>query len=201
MSRSLHVLCVAGVLALAGCESRMQDMYDQPRYKPLATSPMFADGGASRAPVEGTEPHASGNFAGTSSGRLGTEDVARRDRDLRAKVDPYPPTLERLRYGRERYDIYCTPCHSPLGDGDGLIVRKGFPAPPSFHSDRLRAAADRHFFDVMSNGYGIMYSYANRLTPDDRWAVVTYIRALQLSQHATLAELTVAERTRLEAEQ
>ena len=196
MSRALLMF---GVLILAGCESRMQDMYDQPRYKPLAASPMFADGGASRPPVEATQPHASGNFAGSSSGRIGSEDAARWERDLRATANPYPATIERLRYGRERYEIYCAPCHSPLGDGDGLIVREGFPAPPTLHSDRLRAAPDRHLFDVMSNGYGLMYPYADRLTPDDRWAVVAYIRALQLSQHTSLKGLTPADRARLEA--
>jgi mono/diheme cytochrome c family protein len=192
----LAVMCV---LALAGCETRMQDMYDQPRYKPLAASPTFEDGGASRPPLEGTEPHASGEFAGTSSGRIGVDNAQRWDRDLHAKDDPYPATLERLRYGRERYDIYCAPCHSPVGDGDGLIVRRGFPAPPSLHSDRLRAIPDRHIFDVISNGYGIMYPYAARLTPDERWAVVAYIRALQLSQHASRSDLMPAERMRLEA--
>ena len=196
MMRSLLTLVL---LLLAGCEDRMQNMYDQPRYKPLAGSPMFADGGASRPPVEETQPHASGDFAGSSSGRIGSDDAIRWERDLRAKANPYPTTIERLRYGRERYEIYCAPCHSPLGDGDGLIVRKGFPAPPSLHSDRLRAAPDRHLFDVMTNGYGLMYPYADRLTPDDRWAVVAYIRALQLSQHTSLKGLTPADRARLEA--
>lgn len=190
------IMCV---LLLAGCETRMQDMYDQPRYKPLAASPTFEDGGASRAPVAGTEPHASGEFSGTSSGRLGVDNAQRWDRDLRATDDPYPATLERLRYGRERFDIYCAPCHSPVGDGDGLVVRRGFPAPPSLHSDRLRTVPDRQIFDVISNGYGIMYPYAARLTPDERWAVVAYIRALQLSQHASRSDLMPAERARLEA--
>ena len=192
---SLGIMCV---LVLAGCETRMQDMYDQPRYKPLAASPTFQDGGASRPPVAGTEPHASGDFSGTSSGRNGVDEPERWDRDLRATDDPYPATLDRLRYGRERFDIYCAPCHSPLGDGDGLVVRRGFPTPPTLHSDRLRAAPDRHMFDVISNGYGIMYPYAARLTPDERWAVVAYIRALQLSQHASRSDLTPVDRARLE---
>jgi mono/diheme cytochrome c family protein len=196
MRRLLPIFCA---LCLLGCERHMQDMYDQPRYKPLAGSPMFADGGASRVPVEGTQPHARGNFAGTSSGRIGSDDAARWERDLRATSDPYPSTLDRLHEGRERFDIYCAPCHSPVGDGDGLVVRKGFPAPQSLHSDRLRAVPDRYLFDVISNGYGIMYPYADRLAPDERWAVVEYIRALQLSQHAPLKELTPADRSRLEA--
>ena len=199
MIRGRTSLGIACLLVLAACETRMQDMYDQPRYKPLAASETFEDGGASRAPVEGTEPHASGDFSGTSSGRVGVEDAERWDRDLQASDDPYPPTLERLHYGRERYDIYCAPCHSPVGDGDGLIVRRGFPAPPSLHSDRLRGIPNRHIFDVISNGYGIMYPYAARLTPDERWAVVAYIRALQLSQHASRSDLPMADRTHLEA--
>jgi mono/diheme cytochrome c family protein len=199
MKRLRMPVAIACVLALAACETRMQDMYDQPRYKPLASSPTFEDGGASRPPVDGTQVHASGEFAGTSSGRIGVDDAARWERDLRASHDPYPSTLARLRQGRERFEIYCAPCHSPIGDGDGLVVRRGFPAPPSLHSDRLRAAPDRHFFDVISNGYGIMYPYAARLAPDERWAVVAYIRTLQLSQHASLSDLPPADRARLEA--
>jgi mono/diheme cytochrome c family protein len=177
------------VFLLAGCEKHLQDMYDQPRYKPLAASTLFADGGASQAPVPGTEVHARGDLSGTSSGRMGTDDARRWDRDTHVGGNPYPITPELLRQGQNRFDIYCAPCHSPVGDGDGYIVRRGFPAPPSYHIDRLREAPDRHFFDVMTQGYGIMYSYADRITPADRWAIVAYIRALQLSQHVPVAEL------------
>jgi len=111
------------------------------------------------------------------------------DRDEHATSNPYPLNLELLRRGQNRFNIYCAPCHSALGDGDGYIVRRGFPAPPSYHINRLREAPDRHFFDVMTQGYGIMYSYADRLTPADRWAIVGFIRALQLSQHAPAAAL------------
>jgi len=102
---------------------------------------------------------------------------------------PYPVTRAILERGRERFTIYCQPCHSPVGDGDGLIVRRGFPAPPSFHIERLRKAPDRHFFEVITGGYGVMYPYADRVSPEDRWAIVAYIRALQLSQGAKAAEL------------
>jgi mono/diheme cytochrome c family protein len=175
----------------------MQDMYDQARYKALAASHIFDDGGASRPPVPETQAHAIGNFAGTSSGRVGVADAQTRDRDEHARSDPYPLTLEWLREGQERFGIYCAPCHGPTGDGDGLIVRKGFPAPPSYHIDRLRTVDDRHLFDVISHGYGLMYPFADRLSPAERWAVVSYIRTLQLSEHAPVSKLSGADRARL----
>ena len=110
---------------------------------------------------------------------------------------PYPITRALLQRGRERFDIHCAPCHSPVGDGDGMIVRRGFPQPPSYHSARLRAAPDRHFYDVITRGYGIMYSYADRVAPEDRWAIVAYIRALQLSQYASLKDVPADEASRL----
>ncbi len=93
-----------------------------------------------------------------------------------------------LQRGRERFDVYCSPCHSVVGDGDGMVVRRGFPAPPSYHIERLRAAPDHHFYDVITHGYGVMYPYGDRVAPDDRWAIVAYIRALQLSQHAAASD-------------
>lgn len=188
---------LVALIALAGCEKHMQDMYDQPRYKPLASSSLFADGGASRPKVPGTQVHARGDFSGTSSGRVGVEAAQQWYRDELATNNPYPITLEQLKRGQNRYNIYCAPCHSPAGDGDGFVVRRGFPAPPSYHIDRLREAPDRHFFDVITQGYGIMYSYADRLTPEDRWAVVAYIRALQLSQHTPASMLDGGEIARI----
>src|SRR5690348_5235244 len=115
----------------------MQDMYDQPRYKPLAASSLFADGGASRPPVPGTELHARGDFSDTSSGRRGTGTAERWSRDESATSNPYTVTRDLLERGQAKFTIYCAPCHSPLGDGDGFIVRRGFPAPPSYHIERL----------------------------------------------------------------
>ncbi len=107
---------------------------------------------------------------------------------------PAPPVdLALLQRGQERYRIYCTPCHSELGDGHGMIVQRGFPQPPSFQSQRLRAAPPAHFYDVMTNGYGRMYSFAARIAPRDRWAIAAYIRALQRSQNASPADLAAAQ--------
>jgi len=100
-----------------------------------------------------------------------------------------PVTLTLLERGQERFRIYCTPCHSELGDGNGMVVQRGFPPPPSYHIERLRQAPVRHFYDVISNGYGAMYAFADRVQPADRWAIAAYIRALQRSQHATAADL------------
>lgn len=111
---------------------------------------------------------------------------------------PLPLTRELLRRGRERYNIYCTPCHDSVGNGQGIVVRRGFRRPPSYHIDRLREAPIGHFFDVISNGFGVMASYAVQVRPADRWAIAAYIRALQLSQHATLAEVPTDQRRQLQ---
>ncbi|MBZ9819997.1 c-type cytochrome [Mesorhizobium sp. CA4] len=176
MSR-LGLTLMVGALAVAGCR---QDMEDQPRYDPLEASNQFADGMSARTPVPGT--------------------VAR-DADLTPVPDkiPYPITIELLQRGRQRFDIFCSPCHGRTGNGHGMIVQRGFPEPPSYHQDALRKASDRHFYDVITNGYGAMYSYAARVPSQDRWAIVAYIRALQYSRAAPVAELPQALRTRLEA--
>jgi mono/diheme cytochrome c family protein len=111
---------------------------------------------------------------------------------------PAPPiTAALLARGQQRFDIYCAPCHSRVGDGKGMVVRRGFPSPPSYFIDRLLHAPSQHFYDVITHGYGAMYSYATRVAPADRWAIVAYIRALQASQHAEVAELTPEERQHL----
>ena len=186
MSRVL-LACVC-IVALFGCERAMHNMYDQPRYKPLRPSPLFENGNSSRPRVPNTLQHSTGDLAGASSGRVGADAVQAQCAAEQAAGIPYPVTMQLLKRGQERFNIYCAVCHSPVGDGDGMIVRRGFPAPPSYHIDRLRNAPDRHFYDVMTQGYGIMYPYADRVSPEDRWAIVAYIRALQLSQNAPLAE-------------
>jgi mono/diheme cytochrome c family protein len=118
-------------------------------------------------------------------------------RDDEPPPPPPPVTLALLQRGQERFNIYCSPCHGRVGDGHGMIVQRGFPAPPSYFIDRLLAAPSQHFYDVITNGYGAMYSYADRVTPQDRWAIVAYIRALQASQHAAIAQLSPSEKAEL----
>ncbi|CAM3664794.1 Cytochrome c domain-containing protein [Bordetella sputigena] len=186
------------ILVLGGCERSVQNMYDQPRGKPYRASPQFPDGASARTPFAGTEAYARGTPADATSGREGGQQVAR-DAQARAAASlPAPVTPAMLKQGQTLYGVFCMPCHSPAGDGDGRIVERGFPAPPTYHSDRLRQAPDRHIYDVISNGYGVMASYGNRIRPEDRWAIVAYVRALQLSQHAAVEDLPpdVRQRTR-----
>jgi mono/diheme cytochrome c family protein len=174
---ALRAFALVALLVLCGCERTMRDMYDQPRYKPLAASLLWPDGRSSRPAVEGT--------------------VARSERD--APPAGVVPTAQSLARGRDRFDIFCAPCHGVVGDGDGMIVRRGFPRPQSFHSDALRATTDAHLYSVITDGYGAMYPYATRVAPADRLAIIGYVRALQLSQHAPFAALPEAERARLTA--
>lgn len=207
----MRIACALALLVLlCGCERTFRDMYDQPRYKPLAASAQWPDGRAARPEVAGTIAHSEGTFAGSTSGRLVLTAAAPhvdpsasvRPDLLAPKIDAEfampPATPELLARGRDRFDIFCAPCHSVVGDGDGMIVRRGFPHPPSFHTDALRAASDAHIYAVITYGYGAMYSYATRVPPADRLAIVAYVRALQLSQHAPLAAVSGEARARLE---
>jgi len=195
-------LLLLGLLSslLSGCERAKQDMYDQPRYKTFSAAKLFPDGASARTPPPGTQPRARGAFADSTGGRAGAQAVQADLAAERAQANPYPVDLRLLERGRDRYMIYCMPCHSPVGDGDGLVVRRGFPAPPSYHQDRLRNAPDRHLYDVISQGYGVMVPYADRVEPADRWAIVAFIRALQRSQHAQADSLPPALQARLQAE-
>ncbi|MCD6680449.1 MAG: cytochrome c [Burkholderiaceae bacterium] len=196
--RVVRALLLAACVALAGCEQVMRDMYEQPRFDPDAATPLFDDGSATRPPPDGSVARSRGDAAATASGRLGDEAVEEAQAAY-ARADLPPITAALLARGRERFDIYCAPCHSIVGDGDGPVVRHGFPAPPSYHIDRLREAPDRHFFDVVTQGHGVMYSYADRVLPQDRWAIVAWIRALQLSQHAPVDALPPALKAQLQA--
>ena len=122
------------------------------------------------------------------------ENTVEFDHDLAA---PPPVTLALLQRGQQRFRIYCTPCHSELGDGHGMIVQRGFPPPPDYTMPRLLSAPVQHFYDVMTAGYGAMYSFADRVQPSDRWAIAAYIRALQLARHATLDEVPLEHRSSL----
>jgi mono/diheme cytochrome c family protein len=160
-------------LWMAACRN---DMHVQPKILPLRPSDFYADGRGSRVPPEGTV--ARGQLREDTY--LYTGMIGGKPADLM----PFPATREVLERGRERFNIYCTPCHSELGDGNGMIVQRGFRRPPSFHEPRLRQAPLGHFYDVMTNGFGAMPDYAAQVNTRDRWAIAAYIRALQASQGA-----------------
>ena len=174
-------------LMLAGCERSMRDMYDQPRTHPDTLGERFADGRDPRPPPPGSIVHAVGIGAAASSGR---------NMPLAAPLENYA----RLQRGRERYEIYCAPCHSVLGDGDGMVVRRGFPHPPSFHSAALRALSDADIERDIQSGRGRMPAFGARIDADDRAAITAYVRALQLSFHATLDDANAAQRAQLRQE-
>lgn len=180
--RPLPVAAFAAMLSLGACDQ--PEMRDQPKYEAYETSPTLPGGSSAQHPPAGT--------------------VARDDPIMGR---PPQPEISRalLTRGRAVFDAVCAPCHGQAGDGQGMVVERGFPPPPSFHQDRLRESSDAHLYRVITDGRGLMYSYADRVAPDDRWAVVAYIRALQLSQHAPVAELPpelrAALRTAKEAEQ
>lgn len=191
--RGLHARAWTGgglailLLFTAACQ---QQMADQPRYKPLAQSTFFGDDRSARPLVEGTVARghldADERFsAGKSGGELVT-------------ALPVPLTLELLERGRDRFNIFCAPCHDRTGSGEGMVVRRGYRHPPSYHIDRLRQAPVGHFFDVMTHGFGAMPDYAAQVPPQDRWAIAAYIRALQLSQNAALADVPSEARPQLE---
>jgi len=164
-------------------------MQDQPKYKPLAPSDFFSDGRSARQLVKGTMPY--------SPEAKATPPIT----DLsKAPTLPFALTPQVMDRGQERFNIYCAPCHGRLGYGNGMVVQRGFRAPPSYHIDRLRQAPVGHFYDVMTNGFGAMPSYADKVAPDDRWSITAYIRALQLSQRATLNDAPPAVRSQLEQE-
>ena len=215
MTRWLLVLC--GAIALAGCERAMHDMYQQPKDGSGKPDPQFAADSSQRTPPPGAIAYAGGEAADISSGRHGrlrppvyrspgvlpvAADGSPHARVADApapRANPRPITLALLQRGRQRYDIYCAACHGLDGDGDGMVVQRGFPAPPSYHTERLRHAPDSHIYDVITHGYGVMYPYADRVDPDDRWAIVAYVRALQLSRHLPAARLDAQDRAILDA--
>lgn len=184
--RLLGLLCLLPVLS-----SCRQDMHDAPYYEPYEKSEFFADGRSSRHPVPGTVARGHlRELSPATTGRMGQDFVA---------TAPVPVTLDLVRRGRERFDVFCSPCHGLTGAGDGMVVRRGYRPPTSFHVERLRAQPDGYFFDVMTSGFGAMPDYAGQVPVADRWAIVAYIRALQLSQQASLADVPPEERGELEA--
>lgn len=172
------VVILAVCLGACGCD---QFMDSQPKYDEYRPAPLFRNGRVLQAPVPGT---------------VARGDLAREQ--LIAQRPALTPAL--LARGRTQFDIFCSPCHDRLGGGNGMIVQRGMPRPPSYDLERLRTADDQHFFEVITHGYGAMYSFASRVAPPDRWAIVAYIRALQLSQRAAPDDVPEEERKRLLAQ-
>ena len=185
----LAAVVAAGGLLLAGCG---RNMAEQPRVEPLQESSLLPGRSGSLTPPEGTVSRQRGGidpvfFTGQRDGALVTE-------------LPVELTLGLLQRGQERYDIYCAACHGYVGDGDGMIVRRGFPRPASFHEQRLQDASVGYIFNAATNGFGRMFAYADRVPAEDRWAIAAYVKALQLSQHAHAGDLPAEVRRSLELE-
>jgi mono/diheme cytochrome c family protein len=192
-----RLLFILGILVFSvGCR---YDMQDQPRYKAYKKSDFFPDGRASRELPDGTVPRGflradKALYTGKKEGAAVTANVPAPTIDASGATIassfpndveefPVPVTKELIDRGQQRYNIYCVVCHGPTGSADGMIVRRGFPKPPTYHDDRLRNAPVGHFFDVITNGWGKMNGYASQVPVADRWAIIAYIRALQLSQN------------------
>jgi len=173
-------------LALAGCRQRMAV---QPRYDPLEPSNFFADGMSARPRLPGT----------VARGEIDVDSFLATGKINGQVADgfPFPVTEAVMNRGQERFNIYCSECHGRLADGNGMIPSRGYRRPPSFHTDALRNAPTGHFFDVMTNGFGAMPPYAVQVPVKDRWAIVAYIRALQLSENGTINDLTPEQRAKL----
>lgn len=182
-TRTPHLALTWGLAAflLTGCDAG--DMRNEGRIKPMAPSTFFPDGQSARPLVTGTVPR---------NPRWHESNPTTRPSHMTGY--PTQVTMSTLQRGQAQYNIFCAVCHGATGHGDGMIVRRGFTRPPSFHIQRLRDAPPSHVYDVITNGFGAMYSYNDRVAPEDRWAIAAYIRALQLSQHAQLSDLPEEER-------
>ena len=180
------ILLAACGIALAGCNEEMlrQDMANQPKYRPQKPSDFFADGRSERPLIENTV--ARGSIAND-------ELIVPKD----SNAFPLPVNEALLERGEARYKIYCTPCHGLQGDGNGMIVDRGMKRPPSYHIDRLRQSPNGYYFDVITNGFGSMYSYSAQIPPKDRWAIIAYVRALQLSRNVKASDLPESIRAKV----
>jgi len=186
MSARLPAAVLAAATVFSGCR---QDMHDQPKYIPLRESSFFVDSRSARPIVDGT----------VARGHLRDDELTYTGKTDGKDATMFPTAVDArsMARGRERFDIYCSPCHGRTGQGDGMVVLRGYRRPPSFHQDRLRDAPVGHFFDVITNGFGAMPDYAAQIRAEDRWAIIAYVRALQLSEHATLADVPAQERDRI----
>jgi mono/diheme cytochrome c family protein len=194
----------AAILTLTGCDGQEgEDMAKQARYETYqpADPSVFADGASARPLVAGTVPRPAARVPGYPyAAGPAAPDVARANDVLPdAASSPQQITPDVLRHGQTSFEIYCAPCHGRLGNGEGMIVQRGMVRPPSFHIDRLRDAPDAHYYNVISNGLGAMFSYSDRLKPRERWAVIAYVRALQAAPQQTAAKLSAHQRQVLTA--
>jgi mono/diheme cytochrome c family protein len=185
----LSLGALAAISLLAGCR---QDMHNQPKFIPQRGTDFFADGRSARPQVE----HTVARDQLREDQYFSTGLVNGKEQDAL----PFPATLAVLERGQERYNVYCTPCHSRVGNGKGAIVQRGYYKAGNFQSTRLQQAPLGHFFWVITHGYGVMPNYAVEIRPEDRWAIVAYIRALQLSRHATLDDVPPGERAKLQTQ-
>jgi len=180
------LLTAVGFLALAGCR---QDMQDQPKFIPLRSNTFFPDQRSARDPIRGTIPRLDNAALDAEQLDPNSYYLSGRHGAVYGNELPFPVSREVLERGQERFNIYCAPCHARVGDGNGMIVQRGFKHPPSFHDPRLRNAPLGYFYEVMSNGFGAMPDYSAQVKPNDRWTIAAHIRALQLSQNASMADV------------
>ncbi len=195
----MAMLCLAlaaTLLAVAGCKPR-RNMERQPNHGQQRPTLLFLDGMSERPLVTGVVPRPPQQVPGVPYSMVRTTIPANFPATAPSRDIPFPITREVVERGQQRFNIYCAVCHGSLGDGDGMIPRRGFQRPPSFHIERLRKTTDAHFYDVITNGYGTMFSYSERVAPDDRWAITAYIRALQAGVQGN-SSLTAEQRRQLE---
>ena len=182
---SLFAIAALCALSFAGCNNTLrQDMANQPRQNPLSPSDFFADGRSERPAVENT----------VVRGSIQDDSLFV---PKESNAFPLPLSVELLERGQQRYGIYCTPCHGIQGDGMGMVAMRGMKHPPSYHQDRLRQVPNGYLYDVVTNGFGAMYGYSAQIPPRDRWAIVAYLRALQLSRNAPVGQLPAELREKL----
>ena len=185
ISASFIMVAALGAMAFSGCDMALrQDMADQPKNRPLSPSEFFSDGRSERPLIENTVPRGSLE-----------NDVFNVSKEYAGF--PLPVNEKLLQRGEDRYKVFCTPCHGLQGDGNGIASVRGMKHPPSYHIERLRQAPNGYFYDVISNGFGVMYSYSERIAPRDRWAIIAYLRALQLSRNAKVSDLSESLREKL----
>ncbi len=188
MSSVVNIFVMA-ILALGTVACR-QDMHDQPKYIPMRGSTFFNDARSARPVIDGT----------VARGQLHDDELMFTGKVKGEDADEFPMRVDAavMARGQERFNIYCAPCHGRTGQGDGMVVRRGYRRPPSFHQDRLRNAPVGHFFDVITDGFGAMPDYAAQIKAKDRWAITAFVRALQLSEHATVADVPPSDRSRIQ---